>query len=318
MNNELIKFLQEKEAPGNWLKIAEKFDVPGTKKQKSDYVRRLWHKCRIEEKNPKLLKLKNLSNPTNTIVSSDSENGIHIILGCVHVPFHNKILLNKVLNLIQDQKDNIKGFHLIGDFLDLRSLAKQNESNVTMSDITLGKEYKSGNEVLDLIDSKLPKDIQKTFLFGNHEGRYYKYISDIKNYKTGDALDAPDKVLKLEDRGYKVYSNWAEDFFTIGKYQIFHGIYCTANPTKSHIDKLRHSCIFAHTHRIGQHFEGSLHGVNIGMLGDLNSETFQYLSRIERLNWKNGFGIINVANNISQAEVILCENDSFFYGGRKY
>lgn len=44
MNNELIKFLQEKEAPGNWLKIAEQFKIPGNRKQKSDYVRRLWKK----------------------------------------------------------------------------------------------------------------------------------------------------------------------------------------------------------------------------------------------------------------------------------
>lgn len=44
MKKELITFLQEKENPGDWVNIAEKFDVTGTKKQKSDYVRRLWKK----------------------------------------------------------------------------------------------------------------------------------------------------------------------------------------------------------------------------------------------------------------------------------
>lgn len=38
----LINYLQEKQDPGNWLHIANQFDVTGTSKQKSDYVRRLW------------------------------------------------------------------------------------------------------------------------------------------------------------------------------------------------------------------------------------------------------------------------------------
>jgi len=45
---ELKKFLKEKQEPGNWLEIANTFNVEGTKKQKSDYVRRLWKKVRSE------------------------------------------------------------------------------------------------------------------------------------------------------------------------------------------------------------------------------------------------------------------------------
>ena len=40
---ELIKFLKEKQVPGNWLEIANLYEVPGTNKEKSDRVRRLWH-----------------------------------------------------------------------------------------------------------------------------------------------------------------------------------------------------------------------------------------------------------------------------------
>lgn len=66
MNSDLTKFLQEKETPGNWLGIAEKFNIPGTKKQKSDYVRRLWKK---------ISKVSNLD-PNNILV-----------IGDIHEPF---------------------------------------------------------------------------------------------------------------------------------------------------------------------------------------------------------------------------------------
>lgn len=44
MKEELIKFLQEKQIPGDWLHIANTFQVLGTNKRKSDIVRKLWNK----------------------------------------------------------------------------------------------------------------------------------------------------------------------------------------------------------------------------------------------------------------------------------
>lgn len=42
MIKDLTTFLQEKETPGDWLNIANDYNLDGTNKQKSDYVRRLW------------------------------------------------------------------------------------------------------------------------------------------------------------------------------------------------------------------------------------------------------------------------------------
>lgn len=249
---------------------------------------------------------------------SKKTNGIHILLSCVHVPYHNKELIVKLASFIQDNKSKIVGFHLIGDYLDLKSLSSHDEKTIDKSGWTLKREYEAGNLILDMFDSILPKNIDKTFIYGNHEDRYFRYISNIKNYKTGDAIPSPTEALKLNQRGYRVYDDWKEDCIQIGKYQVFHGIYCTTNSTKSHVDKLRHSCIFGHTHRIGEHFEGSLHGLNIGCLADLNSEGFKYLSRIERQTWNNAFGIVNVHDNFSQAELVVCNDNSFFYAGKKY
>lgn len=341
MNKDLIKFLQEKQTPGQWLAIANKFGLSGTNKQKSDKVRRLWKKHRLSytitgsSSNGVL----NVNSITSTYIMSSEElerlqwkhnvlnpavkqiskrEGFHLVLGCVHVPFHNKVLLRKLLNMIEDQKDNILGFHLIGDFLDLKSLSSFDDKVVETSGLTLGKEYAEGNKVLDLFEAVLPKNIQKTFIYGNHEARYLKHISSIKNYKTADAISSPEQALNLEQRGYQILTDWKDDFITIGKYQVFHGIACTTNSAKTHVDKLRASCMFAHTHRIGQHYEGWLHGVNIGCLAQMDSETFTYLSRVEKSQWKNGFGIINISGDKSQAEVIVCEDNGFFYNGKKY
>lgn len=340
MKEELIKFLQEKQIPGDWLHIANTFQVLGTNKRKSDIVRKLWNKY-----HPKTSEVPDtewevyptesvnfvqagydISTPSyittttssNTSKKKSSKKGIHLVIGCMHIPFHNKILLKKLVEFIEDSQDIIKGFHLIGDTLDLKSLSAHDEKTIDLSGLTLGKEYAEANKVFDILDSVLPEGIKKTFLYGNHEDRYLRHISNIKNYKTADAIQSPEQALDLERRGYIIKNNWKEDFIQVGKYQLLHGISLSVNPSKTHVEKLRSSCIFAHTHRINQYYEGWLHGLNIGMMGDMDSKGFSYCSRVERAFWKNGFGIINVSGKHSQAEVVVCENDGFFYNGKRY
>lgn len=315
---QLINHLIENGKTHSWRELADMYGIMselpntvGNRKKKCDYVRRLYVKV-VPQKKTVPSPGKVSSRPINV------NNGIHIVIGCVHIPFHNKQLIDKLLTLISDHKDRIKGFHIIGDFLEMKSLSPHEINTYNSSSLTLGQEYNAGNTVLDMIDRVLPKDILKTYIYGNHEFWYTRYVNDIKNYKIADSLKSPEEALHLKERGYIVKTDWKEDYFDIGKYQILHGVFCTQNPSKAHVDKLKHSCVFAHTHRIGQHYDIDLHGVNIGCLIDINSSAFGYLSRIERNSWKNGFGIINVQDNHSQAEVIVCENNSFFYGGKKY
>lgn len=247
-----------------------------------------------------------------------SEDGMHIVIGCTHCPYENQELVVKLCSFISDYKHKIAGFHLIGDFMNMGALSPHNDKTVDLTGYTLGQEYLAGNKLLDIFDSVLPKNIRKTYLGGNHEFWYDRYVSNIKNFKTADALPSPYDALKLVQRGYEVKTDWKEDFFIVGSYHLIHGLYCSTNPCKAHIDKLRQNVLFAHTHRIGQHFEGKLHGMNIGTFADINSEGFKYSSRIERQAWNNGFGIISVSGNESQAELIVCNNNSFYYAGKKY
>lgn len=159
---------------------------------------------------------------SKNITTIKKVNGIHIILPDIHVPYHNKELLVKLASFIQDNKHQIIGFHLIGDYLDLKSLSSHDDKTIDKSGWTLGKEYEAGNLILDMFDSILPKNIQKTYLYGNHEDRYFRYISNIKNYKTADAIQSPTQALKLKERGYEVFENWKEDSVQVGKYELIH------------------------------------------------------------------------------------------------
>lgn len=247
------------------------------------------------------------------------KEGIHLVLSCIHVPFENKKLMDSLLSFISDYKNHIKGFHLIGDFIDMKSLAFQEKDNIPLKGMTLGYEYAKSNELLDRFDVALPNDIEKSYIWGNHEDRHTRLgnMNSISQYI--DALPSPTKALKLKERGYEVKENWKEDYIQLGKLQLIHGIFCSATPAKKHLNIMKTSVMFGHSHRIDTYYEQDNGAFNIGCLADIDSEGFRYLSRVERLNWKNGFGLVHLQSDGSfQADVIHCLNGSFFYGGKKY
>ncbi len=245
--------------------------------------------------------------------------GMHIMLGCSHVPFENKIMHNGIKNLIKDYADKIKGFHLMGDFLDLNSLSSHDKGKVTaIKDLTLDVEYKAGNKLLNEFDNILPKKCWKTYLYGNHEDRYFRWMKVAENAKT--PLVSPTEALKLKERGYQVKESWSQDSFTIGKHlEIFHGIYYNVHSAKKHMDAFRGSCMYVHTHRIQTYIEGNTGSFNIGAGANFNSPAFGYASRGMKSQWQNGFAIVNIdAQGSYYVTQIICQNGKFFFGGKQY
>lgn len=248
-----------------------------------------------------------------------AKKGMHIVLSCLHVPFENKQLVKSLAEFIDDYKDRIAGFHLIGDFLDMRSLSMHDRGNVPLQGVTLGYEYKKGNAILDYFDSVLPVECQKTFLYGNHEDRFKRLgsMNEVNQYI--DALPSPEAALHLKDRGYLVKTNWREDYFKLGKLQLIHGIFCTTTAAKTHLNRMKTSVMFGHTHRVDSYYETNHGAFNIGCFADIDSEGFSYLSRIERLNWRNAFGLVHIGDEGHfQADIISCHESSFYYGGKQY
>jgi len=248
-----------------------------------------------------------------------SQVGMHILMGCSHVPFHHVGLHNAIKSLIRDKHSIVKGFHLIGDFLDLNSLSSHDKGKFTaVPGLTLDEEYEAGNDLLDEFDAVLPNSIWKTYLYGNHEDRYNRWMSGMDNAKT--PLVSPSDALDLIGRGYQVKTNWKDDFFTVGDTDVFHGIYFSIHCAKAHMDKLRRNSLFAHTHRVQQYREGDLHSDNIGACADFTTKAFNYATRPMRAQWSNGFAIMMVDENDKShiVQVVPNSDGSFFFGGKLY
>ena len=244
---------------------------------------------------------------------------MELIFGCLHSPFHNKELWYGILNLIKDLP--IKGVSLIGDILDINSLCFQERGKIPLSinglPLNLRTEYQS-TDIFDELDAVCGKKIKKRFLYGNHENRYLRAAQHPDSYKL--IVEPPEEHFRLRERGYEVKTEWKEDYFLLGDHlQVFHGELLGVNPAKRQLDKLKHSCMFAHSHRAGTHHDGLMVAYNIGWLGDRYSPVFKYEGRLTKRNWIDGFGLVTIDDDGDfYANIITAHNNRFYYNGKRY
>ncbi len=245
--------------------------------------------------------------------------GTYLVLGCWHVPFHNKTLTNGVTQLIQDLGGDLKGLILNGDFLDCNSLSGHDKGKFTVTPgLTLLQEYTDGKVVLREFLGALPKDALKVYMYGNHENRWDRYMADMQNAKT--PLPSPKEGLGLDELGFKTIESYSSGYLTLGKHlDILHGVYYNTHCAKTHIDRFRGSILFAHTHRIQSYIEGRTGGFNIGWGGDVSSAAFNYADRGVKASWQNGFAIVNIDEKGNYyVQQIICIDGHFYYNNKKY
>jgi predicted phosphodiesterase len=244
-----------------------------------------------------------------------------LVVSDVHRPFHNKVLWSKLLQLIKDLGNSLYGFVLAGDYLDLYTLGSYNtESLANLSGLTLQDEYIDGLEGMDDLNKALRKDCKKYFLFGNHEDRYFRHIKEKDNAKYGGALLNPVEALYLHEKGWEVKTDWMSDYFTLGDHlDVIHGIYTSVNAAKTHLDKTQHSVMFGHTHRVQCFHNGNKAAYNIGGLYDIKSKGFNYMQRLQRETWANGFAIVNINDDGEfYVEQVNVWADNFLAEGKIY
>lgn len=244
----------------------------------------------------------------------------HLVLGCLHSPFHNKPFWNGILQLIKD--NNFESINLIGDILDLNSLSFHERGKYPIwiggGHLTYRNEIKQV-KIFDEIDSAMGrKRAKKRFIYGNHEDRYLRH----QDNPDADKIlgDPPEEYFRLRERGYEVKTDWRDDYFKLGAYlEIFHGTLLGVNPAKRQLDKLKNSCMFVHSHRAGVHFDGNMAGYNIGCLVDIKAPVFRYAPRIIKRNWVMGFGIVTIDDNgYFYPQLVTGYNNRFYYKGKKY
>lgn len=253
-----------------------------------------------------------------TDIQISNKRFMHIVLPDVHVPFENELILNGILELLGEYQDKIASFTILGDFIDGLGFSKHNLNQVPLKDYSMGIEYKKGNFWLNKFDMFLDPEVEKNFLYGNHEDRYTRFMSDINNSVLNGAVKSPEEALNLKERGYNVKTNWKNDYFRIVDIDIFHGQYVNEYATKTHIMKNKGNVMFGHTHRVATLNTGQFKGYNIGFLGDILSPGFDYVSRFEKGDWRNAFSIISKINNKSVVTVIECVDNKFAFGGKIY
>ena len=248
------------------------------------------------------------------------EGELWLILPDIHRPFHNQILWDKILQIIQDLGDTLTGLVITGDYLDLFTLGSYNANSLgLLKDITLEDEYTDGLQGIEELQAVLHPTTQRVFLYGNHEDRYFREVNKLDNAKYGNTLKDPVEALKLNQYGYKVLTNWKDDVFSVGDIDITHGVYTNIHVAKKHLEMNGKSIMFGHTHRIQTFFNGDYTGYNIGCLIDMNSPYFNYMPRMNRKKWTNGFSFITVdKEGKAHPELIKVKDSSFYWRGRKY
>lgn len=246
-------------------------------------------------------------------ITNDSKK--YLVLGCVHVPFNNKQIMQGILKMLS--RERFDGIILAGDFLDMGALSSYEKGKVNKSGVTLSEEYEEANNLLDMFDDLLPEDALKVFMFGNHCNRYYRWLSDVNNSKYGDIIN-PIENLKLKERGYEVYNDYANDIYKLGSLNIMHGEYYNIHCAKKHLDVFRRNILFFHTHRVQVHREGEFASYNGGFLGDKNSPAFNYAKRGMKSAWANAFAVVTLTEDEHFVNLINCINNKFEYNGVIY
>ena len=241
--------------------------------------------------------------------------GKHLCISDLHIPFVNQTLLLKVVKMMQS--NNFVGLHILGDFLDMSSLSKYDLTKVNKG-VSLSDEYIIGNFWLDTLTKYLAPNAYKSFIYGNHSQRFHKYMQSSEAAKLGNALLSPMVALNLVNRGFVVEEIYPDGYIQLGNIQLIHGIYLNSNHPKTHIQKLRSSCMYGHTHQQLIYSENGLTAYNIGFLADRNAPIFSYSNRFEKANWREGFAVINYHDDITYVEMIECKDNGFIYNNKLY
>lgn len=247
------------------------------------------------------------------------DQGTYLVLGCVHVPGHNRELMSAIYDMCEDNKTQLNGLILLGDFLDCASLSSYGTGKLPIiPGLTLEEEYSIGESVLNNLLAKLPLLNRKIYLYGNHEDRYNRYMNDAENSKR--PLPSPAKGLGLYDKGFEIYDDCYNDTIRLGDHlELIHGQYYNVHCAKKHMDVYRSSLVFCHTHRIQSYIEGRVGSFNIGWLGNVDSPFFRYMPRGTRMQWQNGFAVVTIDHKGDYfIQQVICHNNKFVYNGKMY
>lgn len=181
---------------------------------------------------------------------------IAVVFPDIHTPRHHVPSVKAALSYLKELRKKNKPdiFIQLGDLCDFDSLSRFQVIN-SKDMVSLIDEIRSANELLDEIDSILPKHCQKIITFGNHDKRPELYR--LNNWDSKDQklfgksfgyerIPNADVLYKLKERGWK----WVDygDTVEIGKAVFTHGWYVNKWHTEKTLTKWFRTIIYGHVH----------------------------------------------------------------------
>ena len=234
-----------------------------------------------------------------------------VCISDLHIPYQDAETVNLVFDCIVDlQPENLV---LNGDIIDCywnSKFVKKPENRLFLQDEA---------DIFYKTFSYLRKYIPKTnvyYVLGNHEDRISKNQWDNPQFFGLRALK-PSELLQLDKLRIKVFDTKV----IINDFIYYHGDRVTSKASYSakaeFEDHKMKSGISGHTHRLGSYYhtydEDTTFWFENGCLCTLNPDYIK-----EKVNWQQGFSIVNYYDEINQVEQILINNHKFKYNGKIY
>ena len=252
--------------------------------------------------------------------------GLYVVMGCLHLPFHNKDFFKSACKLIKAVRGDIRGVILAGDVLDMHSISRHGKGKIGLPGYTLGREYAEANAAIDSLEEVLKSpdgsydmELVREYFYGNHEDWYNQHFKEVDASKMGEAgiVSPYDAVFK--HRRYKFQNDWKEAFVQIGDLKIIHGVWFNRHCAHKHLQEMKENVLFFHTHRVQTFKEHGYESFNAGFGGDKDHPVFRYMQRSQREAWRNAFALVSLHNDgTTTTEVVDWKNDRLCYRGHVY
>lgn len=224
----------------------------------------------------------------------------NLIISDTHIPYHEKAPF--IMALEFGLKHGCDGVIFLGDLMDFFSVSFWEKDPRKRN---FQQELEIGRGVLATIRDAFP-DANIYYKLGNHEERYYRYLSVKAPELLGVDKFEFREIMQLDHYGVQLITD--KRILRIGKLSLIHGhefgrsITSPVNPARGLYLKGKETAVAAHYHQSSEHIEKSMGDVviscwSMGCLCDLHPDWLP----INKWNW--GFGVVRLLDDEGEFEV---------------
>jgi UDP-2,3-diacylglucosamine pyrophosphatase LpxH len=232
-----------------------------------------------------------------------------IVINDLHVPFHDYDVIKMVTQFIKDEKPD--ELFLNGDIVDMWEISRFTK------DPRLGEDLKEEIEIAKEILSPMIIPKKTTWIFGNHEFRFDKFLFDHAKALVGLKGLTLQSQMEMDKMGVlAVDRSSKENYIDLGPIVIGHFNHVnkySGYSAKNLLDKYNKSLIQGHTHRGGTHYRTRMGNMQIAYenfcLCDLEP------TYVVSPDWQHGLSILHYDRTFFQVMPIPISNGQFFFDG---